>query len=39
MIKTNQDIISEQLLRNDDGVSAVSEKDKKMFGMVIMINY
>ena len=31
MVKTNHDIIVEQYIWNDDGVLAVSDKDKKMF--------
>ena len=30
MVKTNQDIIGEQCVRNDLGVLAVSEEDKKV---------
>ena len=30
MVKTNQDIIGEQCIRNDDGVLAVSDEDKKI---------
>ena len=30
MVKTNQDIVGEQYKRNDDGVLAVSNKDKKI---------
>ena len=30
MIKTNQGIVSEQWIRNDDGVLAVSGEDKKI---------
>ena len=29
MVKTNQDIIGEQCSRNNDGVQAVSDEDKK----------
>ena len=29
MVKTNQDIIGEQQIRNDDGALALSDKDKK----------
>ena len=30
MVKTNQDIIAEQCIRNDDGVPAASNEDKKI---------
>ena len=35
MVKINQDIIGEQYTRNDHGVLAVSEEDKKELGKVI----
>ena len=30
LVKTNQDIIGKQCIRNDDGVFTVSDKDKKI---------
>ena len=30
MVKTNQDIIGEQCIRNDDGLLAVTDEDKKV---------
>ena len=35
MFKTNQDIIGEQCIRNDNGVLAVSDEDKKYLGKVM----
>ena len=30
LVKTNQDIIGEQCIKNDDGVLTVSDEDKKI---------
>ena len=35
MFKTNQDIIGEKCIRNDNGVLAVSDEDKKYLGKVM----